>query len=76
MIPNIYTNQKKLFYAYWTCQCGHKTSNRYAIVLVVVLSLMILDGIIEAGSCSWILSKDIETYGIVKLLKRIGFYQE
>jgi ATP-dependent DNA helicase RecQ len=52
------------------------TSNRYAIVLVVVLSLMILDGIIEAGSCSWILSKDIETYGIVKLPKRIGFYQE
>jgi hypothetical protein len=32
-----------------------------------------MDGIIEAGSCSWILSKDIETYGIVKLPKRIDF---
>jgi hypothetical protein len=32
-----------------------------------------IDGIIEAGSCSWILSKDIETYGIVKLPKRIDF---
>jgi ATP-dependent DNA helicase RecQ len=31
--------------------------------------MKILDGIIEAGSCSWILSKDIETYGIVKLPK-------
>jgi ATP-dependent DNA helicase RecQ len=31
---------------------------------------------LEAGSCSWILSKDIETYGIVKLPKKDGFYQE
>jgi hypothetical protein len=29
-----------------------------------------IDGIIEAGSCSNFLSKDIETYGIVKLPKR------
>jgi ATP-dependent DNA helicase RecQ len=36
----------------------------------VVLSDENIDGIIEAGSCSWILSKDIETYGIKKLLKR------
>jgi hypothetical protein len=65
MIPNIYTIKRSCFTL--ATRCGHKSaSNRYTIVFCGLEFDENIDGIIEAGSCSWILSKDIETYGIVK----------